>query len=253
MNKSILSLIPLILAFSSANAADYDANIQFAHKVTFSVPVSGEVSQVNVSKGDAIKSGDILLSLNQIPFEVAVRQAEAEVIKAAAKQREADRDLEQLNELYERGVLSKVELENGQLKQRHASANHSAAQASLTQAKYNREHSIITAPFDGLVIDIHVKPFEAVNNVVSVMPLISIAEKNKYSAVTLVSLSAANQLKIGANSRVNIGKNSYKGTVSSIAFEPQVNNKQEKRYEIQIMFDSGGKLIRSGETALVSF
>jgi len=193
------------------------------------------------------------LSLNKTPFEAAVKQAEAHVSKAAASQREADRDLEQLNELYERGVLSKVELENGQLNQRRANADHEAAQASLTQAKYNLEHSVITAPFDGLVLDVRVKPFESVNNVVSVMPLISIAEKGKYTAVTLVSLSIANQLKIGSNSQVKIGKNTYRGTVSSVAFEPQENNKQEKRYEIQIMFDSGGKLIRGGETAVVSF
>lgn len=253
MNKYPLSLISFILVFSSANAADYDANIQFAHKVTFSVPVSGEVAQVNVNKGDVVKSGDVLLSLNKIPFEAAVIQAEAHVSKAAAKQREADRDLEQLNELYERGVLSKVELENGQLHQRRAAADHNAAQAALSQAKYNLQHSTITVPFDGLVLDVRVKPFESINNVVSVMPLISVAEKNKYTATSLLSLSVANQLKIGSNSKVAIGNNSYKGTVSSIAFEPQINNKQEKRYEVQITFDSGGKLIRGGETAVVSF
>ena len=253
MNNQILCLLAFTLVPTAVHAADYDANIQFEHKITLSVPVSGEVAQVNVSRGDTIKSGDVLLALNKIPFEAAVQQAEAHVSKTAAMQREADRDLQQLNELYERGVLSKVELENGQLHLQRASADHNAAKSQLIQAKYNLEHAVIVAPFDGLVLDVRVRPFESVNNVVSVMPLMTVAEKNKYTAIVLVSRSAANQLKIGASSKVSVGKTSYKGIVSSIAFEPQQNGNKDQRYEVQIKFDSNGKVIRVGEPARVTF
>ena len=253
MNKYIISLLSLMLVYTSAHAADYNASVQFARKITLSVPVSGEVAQVNVRKGDSIKTGDTLLALNKTPFTAAVSQAEAHVSKTAAAKREADRDLQQLNELYERGVLSKVELENGQLLLQRATAEYDAAQSHLTQAKYNLEHSMLTAPFDGLVLDVRVSPFETVNNVVSVMPLMSIAEKNKYTATALVPLSVANQLKIGASGKASIGKTSYKGTVSAVSFEPQSNGKQEQRYEVQLDFDSGGKLIRAGESAQVTF
>jgi len=85
------------------------------------------------------------------------------------------------------------------------------------------------------------------------MPLLTVAEKNKYIARALVSLSALNKLTIGSKSQVSVGNKSYGGKIASIAYEPETNSKGEKRYEVQIEFDSRGKLIRAGETARVTF
>ena len=209
--------------------------------------------QVNVKKGEPISTDQVLLSLDTTPFKAAVTHAESEVKKTATRQREAERDYAQLTELYDRGVLSKVELENGQLALERASADYAAAEAALTQAKYNLEHAVIKAPFDGLALEVHIKPHEAVNNNVNVMPLLTVAEKNKYIARALVSLSALNKLAPGKKSQVSVGNKSYSGKVASIAYEPETNSKGEKRYEVQIEFDSKGKLFRAGETARVSF
>jgi len=246
-------LLMLFLVSTSAIAADYDASIQFAHKITLSVPVTGEVSQVNIRKGDFVTNGQTLLSLNTTPFQAAVTKADSQVKKMATLQKEAERDYQQLTELYDRGVLSKVELENGQLSLQRASADYAAAEAALTQAKYDLEHAVIKAPFDGVTLDVHVKAHETINNSETIVPLLTVAEKNKYTAHAMVSLSALNKLTLGSKGKVSIGNKNYNGQIASIAFEPETNSKGEKRYEVQIEFDSQGNLIRAGETARVSF
>lgn len=243
-------LISVSMVITSAHAADYKASLQFAHKVTLSVPVTGEVAQVNAVAGKQINNGEILLSLNKIPFEAAVAQAEADVQKQAAAKRIAERDLDKLNELYDRGVLSRVELENGELDLQRASANYNAAQAKLTRARYNLDHALITAPFDGLVLDVRVKPFESINNNVTIVPLITVAKKDKYTAVAYTPLSEARKLKPGSKSRVSVGSASFTGVVSSVALEPE---ESERVYEVRVEFDSNGKLLRAGESASISF
>lgn len=251
-SKLVISLL-LMLAVSSVTAADYDATIKFAHKVMLSVPVTGEISQLNVKTGNKIKQGDILLSLDKVPFEASVSQEQANVVKQEAILQETRRDMEQLTELYERGVLSAVELENGKLKFQRASADHRAAQSRLVKAQYNLEHSSVKAPFSGWVLDIKVNQHEMVNNVVKVMPLMSVAEKDKYEAFALVPLSAISKLKIGGRSNVSISKKSYPGTISTIGLEPANTEGKEKVYEVRVLFGSGGKLLRSGQPARVSF
>lgn len=246
-------ILIILLTFSyTAQAAPYDAKIQFTQRVVLSVPVSGEVAQVNVNKGDQFKGGDILLSLNKVPFEASVKKAQAQVNSTQALMREADRDHKHLVELYDRGVLSKVELENAELKLKRATADFNAAEAKLTQVKYDLQHSAIAAPFDGLVLDIRVRPYESVNNVTSVTPLMSVAQLNKYTATALVPLSIVNKLKLNSKVTVSIGNKNYSGSVSGIAYEPADSAKKDNLYEVRVDFDSKGKLLRAGQSASVS-
>lgn len=252
---NIVKYCLIIVAFfaTSVNAASYEASIHFTHRVVLSVPVSGQIAKVNVNKGDQFKKGDILLALNKIPFEAAVQEAQAQVHKTQALQREADRDHQHLIELFDRGVLSKVELENGELNLQRATADYNAAQSKLTQAKYNLQHSAIEAPFDGIALDVRVKTHESVNNAVNVMPLITIAEKNKYTAMANVPLSVVKNLDINNKAKISVGKKSYSGLVSAIAYEPVATKKQDKLYEVQVNFKIIGKLLRAGENASISF
>ena len=130
-----LNRVLLLLVLNSLSipvfAAAYDANIHFAHRITLSVPVTGEIQQVNIKAGQAIRTGDVLIALDKTPFEAAVVQAQSAVTTHATEKRETGRDFEQLKELYERGVLSKVELENGELSFERAKAAYDAAQTAL--------------------------------------------------------------------------------------------------------------------------
>jgi len=253
MKKIFFPSLFILAAAAPLQAADFDARIQFAHKVILSVPVSGEIADVNVKKGDEFKTSDVLLSLNKIPFQAAVSQAESNVRKFEASRREADRDFSQLKELFDRAVLSKVELENGELALKRAEADFTAAKAALTQARYNLEHSTVLAPFNGLVLDVKVSAREMVNNAVTVMPLITVAEKNRYIATAMVPLSTVNQLQVGATSKIAMDNNTYSGKITSVAFEPADSSKSEQTYEVRVEFNSNGKTYRAGQAARITF
>ena len=255
INKPCISLLALVfgLTINYANAAEFDATVQFANKITLSVPVSGQVSHINVQPGDDVKQGSILLSLNKTPFKASVAHEQANIKKCEALQKETRRDLDQLTELFERGVLSNVELENGKLKYQRVSADLSAIRSKLVRAKFDLEHTEVKAPVDGWILNVMVKQHEMVNNTVKVMPLISIAEKNEYVAVAAVPLSSIDSLAVGNKSKVSINNEIYSGKISSIGFEPVPTKGGDKLYEVQVKFNANGKLIRAGQTAKILF
>lgn len=65
-------------------AASLDAKVEWAERVSLSVPVSGIVSQVTVETGQNIKPGQILLRLDQDPFKTALQEAKAKKARRPA-------------------------------------------------------------------------------------------------------------------------------------------------------------------------
>ncbi len=255
----VVLLFVLIVPVGLANATVYDATVHFANRVTFSVPVSGIIKSVNVTVGQRVQAGKILVELDQIPFVAAVAQAKAEVIINTTKQTEATRDYGQAQELYDRTVLSNVELENAKLKADRATAAFNAAQAHLTLTKYNLANSKVIAPFNGLVLKIHAIENENVNNTMTSQPLIVFAAEGHYLAKAFVPLKALASLAIGKKGKITIKKKQFSGTVVSIALEP-VNatlsvsiDKQEAYYEVYVEFKSDNIVLRAGQAARMEF
>lgn len=173
-------LLTVSLLAMPALGADVEGTVQYARTATLSVPVSGMVVAVKVEPGAAVKNGELLLALDDTPFRAAVAEAEAAVARATADRTEAERDYKQAQELFERTVLSTVELENAKLKRDRGAAAHKAAQARLLNAQYQLNRSRITAPFDGRVIDVRVQPGETVVHALEAKPLIVLAADGDY-------------------------------------------------------------------------
>ena len=247
----ILLLLVTGVFWLPAYAAPFDADVQFSHRITLSVPVTGEIQQVNVKAGQAINSGDVLIALDKTPFEAAVIQAKSAVTTHETEKRETERDYKQLQELYDRGVLSTVELENGELKMKRAIAAHDAAMARLAQAEYDLAHSTIVAPFNGWVLKVIVNKNETVNSSLETQPLIILAEANKYVARVQVPLKSIGGLKIGKTGTVSVGKKSFKGTIAAVSLEPVSASDGKASYAVDVEFDSNGTLLRAGQTARV--
>ena len=149
-------LLPLFMValapWSIAKSASFDAMLHFSQRATLSVPVSGIIDKINIAVGQRVSIDEVLLSLNPTRFAAAVIRAEAEVKIKTSNQLESTRDFEHAQELYDRAVLSNVELENAKLKYNRSVAELEATQAKLSQAKYDLEHSTIAAPFEAWAI-----------------------------------------------------------------------------------------------------
>jgi RND family efflux transporter MFP subunit len=242
---AVLPLVPM-----SVVAAQYDAQLVWNRKVILSTTVSGVVSVVNVSPGDKVKSGDVLVALDDRLFQADVEKAKVDLEYGRQLYTEAGRELERTLELYDRTLLSDHDKQMAQIALAQADARLKDAQAALVQAQMNLEYSAARAPFDAIVVRRFVEKGETVINSQTAKPLVEVAETGVMAAKTTVSFAEARKLVLGQSAKVNVNKTNFTATIQHIGFEPV--GKSSDRYEVTVSFATQGKLFRVGQQVQVN-
>lgn len=221
MNLSTLwsGLLSLLIIFP-AMAADVDALVQWSRRTELATPVSGVVANVAVNAGERAAKDQLLLALDDAPFRTAVREAEARLARYQSERDEAARDAKQAKELFERTVLSTVELENANMKLARASAGYKEAEAQRDRARYKLRVSALHAPFDAVVLSRHAEPGQSIAVDLKPPVLLVIAAAGEYLAQSRVSAERVAGLKPGLSLSVSVRGKSYTAQLKAITHDP---------------------------------
>jgi RND family efflux transporter MFP subunit len=128
-------------------------------QTALSFAVGGTVEKVEVKLGDQVKKGQVLAELDQQPFVLAVRDAEAGLAKAEANLVERRANYERYSALYESNNASKAELDEARASFDSAKSQVEAAQAQLGLARRDLRKTQIKAPFDGTISVKEIEPY----------------------------------------------------------------------------------------------
>jgi RND family efflux transporter MFP subunit len=123
----------------------------WAADIALTTRVSGVVDQVLVKAGQRVSKGAVLLRLDSTILQARFDEAAAEQTRAQADEADAKRDLERMQELFDRTVSSTTELDASNLRYVRAQAALSTAQARRIIAQKNLSDAELKAPFDGVV------------------------------------------------------------------------------------------------------
>ncbi|MBI2815627.1 MAG: efflux RND transporter periplasmic adaptor subunit [Acidobacteria bacterium] len=211
----------------------------------------GTVQQVTVREGDTVKSGHLLIQLDEREMTSRQSSARAALDEAAAAREEAvrslaaaqaqaeiaEKTLERYRALREKNAVAPQEFDEVEAKQRFAAASVEAALARQRQAAaaYQRaeaeghvaetmsSYSRIVAPFDGLVLRRNVEPGAMA------MPgelLLVIEDSSRYRLEANVPSADAAAIIRGSKARVRLDAlpgREFEGTVAEIepAADPQ--------------------------------
>jgi RND family efflux transporter MFP subunit len=113
-----------------------------------SFKTGGIIESIRVDEGDEVGEGEILAALDLAEITAMYIQAESGFIKA-------QRDLRRMENLYSDSVVTLEQYEN-------TKTALDVARSSLDIAKFNLDHSTITAPADGKVLKRFAEPSEMV-------------------------------------------------------------------------------------------
>lgn len=113
--------------------------------------VSGVVEQVLVKAGQRVSKGTVLLRLDKTILQARLDEAAAEHARAQADEADAKRDMDRVQELFDRTVSSTSELDAATLRYARAQAAFNATQARKKIAEKNLSDAELKAPFDGVV------------------------------------------------------------------------------------------------------
>ena len=244
-----LGLVMSLGLFTSAWAADVPGTLQWSQRVALSPPVSGVVRSVHAGVGDRVKKGQVLLTLDAGAAHANVSESQAEVARLKEETQDAKRNLDRVQELYNRTVISTSELEQAQTRHIRSKAGLNETLARLTRSQKLLGDATLRAPFDALVVARQVEPGQTVASQFQPQTLFVVARANEMIARTKVSLAQVEKMKAGEEVTVQVGQQSYTGKVQTLGLEP-VGEKEEAGYVLDVLIPVKG-VLRAGTPAVL--
>jgi membrane fusion protein (multidrug efflux system) len=111
--------------------------------------VAGIILEQVYREGTDVKAGEVLFRIDPAPLEVVVLGREAELVKARADADNARDTARRFENLNERGLTSRQDLDNALAAERSAEAAVKIAEASLEAARLDLGYATVRAPIAG--------------------------------------------------------------------------------------------------------
>jgi membrane fusion protein (multidrug efflux system) len=127
----------------------FSARVEAISAVDIRARIQGFLDSVEFRDGQAAKTGDMLFKIEPDQFEAIVASAQAQVSRAEATRKSAERSLARSQELFGRKTISQAILDDAQAAFDVATADVRVAEAALRTAELNLSYAHITAPISG--------------------------------------------------------------------------------------------------------
>ena len=124
-----------------------DALIEAIFQSTVSAQTSGRITEVLVDVDDYVNKGDVIMRFRDKEQRAALKAADASVEEASAAHK-------RMQELLEKKLVPQAQFDKAQ-------AALKAASAAREQAQEQLEHTVVRAPYSGIVVKRHVEPGES--------------------------------------------------------------------------------------------
>ncbi|MEM6378547.1 MAG: efflux RND transporter periplasmic adaptor subunit [Bacteroidota bacterium] len=130
---------------------EYTGRFEASNRVAVRARVSGYIQNVSFKDGQSVAKGDVLFTIDQRPFKIALSQSRASYGQAQARLTIAKDNFDRVQSLRESGAVSLEEYDNRKQALAGAKASLQLAQASVDNAKLNLEFTKVKAPISGRV------------------------------------------------------------------------------------------------------
>lgn len=130
---------------------DIVSKIETAQPAELRPQVTGRIVKICVEEGARVKKGQPILVLDQVPFQAAVRSAEAKVNSAKAQLATARQNMEGREALHNRQVIGDFDMNKARNELSEAEAALDEAKAELQTARNDLSYTVIKSPSDGVI------------------------------------------------------------------------------------------------------
>ena len=235
---------------ASGKSRRFSGVVEAASTSSLSFEVPGNVQEVKVDVGERVSQGQVLATLDDKTYRLNVEAAEATLGRAEVELADADRESERLQQIAgrDRGLVSQQMLDQ-------ARANYDAARKSLsyTRSRLNLtqrdlDRTVLKAPFDGIVTERHVDPFQEVDRG---QRLFDLHAEGAMEAAISVPESEIKQVYLGLSGDISlpaIPGPVYKGIVTEISNAAGAAN----AFPVKLTIAADSSRIRPGLTAEVT-
>jgi membrane fusion protein (multidrug efflux system) len=127
----------------------YTARAQAADDVEIRARVQGTLLKRNYTEGSLVKAGAVLFQIDPAPFEARVQQAEADLNRAQAQHRQAEREWTRTSALFKDNAVSARDRDAALSALELAQAGVATSRAQLRDARIQLDYTQVKAPISG--------------------------------------------------------------------------------------------------------
>lgn len=211
--------------------------------------IGGAITSLPVAVGDRLEAGALVATLDQQPFKLAEKEAQAALAQADANYRNAASQYQRTRDLYSTEAASLADLENTKATASSARANRALAQEGLNSARLNLGYSQLTSPSDNCQI-VSV-PIALNQNISAGQTIVTTACGSRMRLRTIVPESLINELNIGmpVTATAQSDSSPLQGKVIEIA----VSSGDGSGYAVEVELESPPPALKVGMAAEITF
>lgn len=253
------------LAAAPAAPGDHDCLVEARQMVEIRSPVEGLIESVPVERGDLVKKGQLLVTLESGPEQAAVESAryrasmDGAVKAAEARVSFTQRKLERTEELFKKNFVSSTAKDE-------AETEHRLAQNELRQALENRrlaelEHKrstellkmrAIRSPFSGVVVERYMAPGEfATSNVKK--PILKLAEIDPLNVEVILPAALYGSIKAGNKATVLVEETGAEGHSATVSIVDRVLDAASGTFGVRLSLPNPDYRIPAGVKCRIRF
>jgi membrane fusion protein, multidrug efflux system len=120
-------------------------------QVELRAQVGGTLTEIRFKDGDIVHKGDVLFTIDPVPYEIRLAQATAQLESAAARLDLSNRELKRAEELKRSDAGTAQNVDQRTSDQRAAQGAVDDAKAQIRDAQFDLDHCRIPAPFTGRI------------------------------------------------------------------------------------------------------
>ncbi len=168
----------------------------FRHIIPIVPNVKGQVVDVPIEALKPLQQGDVLFQIDPEPYEISVRQLEAQVQQAEAEWRLAKVNRDRAAKLVEVQASAQVDLDIWTANMDAAAAAIASGNAQLDNARWQLEETTVRAPHDGYVVNLQLRPGNYVTNIPMASSLAFVSHESNIVLASF-SQSAVRKINVG--------------------------------------------------------
>jgi membrane fusion protein, multidrug efflux system len=212
-------------------------SIQPERRADLRAEVSAVVMQVLKENGEAVRTGDLLVRLDDTSIRDGLASAEESARALTQAFEQAERQVQRLKTLQAQGMTSIQALEDAEVRRNNTQSDLVAARARVVAARQQLRRTEVRAPFDGVVSE---RKVSAGDTAQIGKELVKVIDPRSMRFEGLVSADRMHEIKSGqeVSFRVNgYPDSSFTGKVKRV---DAAANPMTRQVEVLVEFANGG-------------
>ena len=227
----------------------FDGVVEAVKQTTISAQTSGRVTEVLYDVDDFVTKNDVVVKLRDKDQRAQVDRAEANLTEARARAHEAESEYKRIRELLDKKLVSTSQFDKAKAENEASKARLEAAKAALALANEQLGHTLVRAPYSGIVTKRHVEVGEIAQVGQSVMSGLSL---ESLRVNVPVPQSLINAVRIIGRARVFVNDDSEAIQAEKLTFFPYADA-STNTFQVRVELPQGVQGLFPGMFVKVGF